>query len=37
MDTQERCEHDYRREPYAGLVLLYVCTKCGDEYERDVS
>lgn len=33
----DTCDHDYEREPYAGTTLLYVCTKCGDEYERDVS
>jgi len=36
-DMQPQCDHDYEREPYAGTTLVYVCTKCGDEYERDVS
>lgn len=37
MDTQERCEHDYKRQPYAGVYQVYICAKCGDEYVRDVS
>ena len=37
MTPEQECEHDWKREPYAGTVLLYVCTKCDADYERDVS
>jgi hypothetical protein len=33
----ETCTHDWRKEPYAGLVIYYTCAKCGAEDERDVS
>lgn len=36
-EEPEKCDHDYQREPYAGLVVTYVCRKCGDEYDHDVS
>lgn len=34
-----RCDHDYQRNGFSGgyCIVVYECTKCGDEYERDVS
>jgi len=34
----ERCRHSYQFAGNAGLgCVLYRCSKCADEYERDVS
>lgn len=33
-----KCEHNYVKTPYhVGMCIIYECTKCGDEYEKDVS
>ena len=29
---------DHQRTPYGvGMCVIYECTRCGDEYEKDVS
>lgn len=35
----ERCDHDYQRSGHSsgGGLINYECTKCGDDYDRDVS
>jgi len=33
-----KCDHDWQRTPYrVGMCIIYECSKCGDEYEKDVS
>lgn len=35
---RDPCDHDYHRTPYtSGMIVSYECSKCGDEYEKDVS
>lgn len=38
-EAKPDCQHDYQLEPYTigGCIVIYACTKCGDEYEKDVS
>lgn len=37
--SQQECDHDYRRAGSVdgGWTIIYECSKCGDEYEKDVS
>jgi len=35
---RQPCQHDYKREPGHSLgCVTYRCSKCGDEYEKDIS
>lgn len=31
------CSHDWRRAGCIGLCVCYECTKCGEQFEKDVS
>jgi hypothetical protein len=31
------CAHDYHRVGHVGMCIVYECSWCGDEYEKDVS
>ena len=34
---QEPCNHDWSRAGSIGLCVCYECTKCGEQFEKDVS
>lgn len=37
MEEEKKCDHDYVRDGLTFPTVTYICRKCGDSYERDIS